>query len=84
MSDLDVKKFVDEQVKAVKEILGDEKALIAGSGGVDSTVSAVITRMAIGDNLACVFIDDNFMRLGEPERVKERLSSPPLNLPVRI
>ena len=84
MSDLDVKKFVEEQVKAVKEALGDEKALIAVSGGVDSTVSAVITHRAIGDNLACAFIDDNFMRLGEPERVKEMLSSPPLNLPVRI
>ncbi len=84
MSDLDVAKFVEEQVKAVKEVLGDEKALIAVSGGVDSTVSAVITHMAIGDNLACVFIDDNFMRLGEPERVKEMLSSPPLNLPVRV
>jgi len=84
MSDLDVKKFVEEQVKAVKEILGDEKTLIAVSGGVDSTVSAVITHRAIGDNLACVFIDDNFMRLGEPERVKEMLSSPPLSLPVRI
>jgi len=84
MSDLDVKKFVEEQVKAVKEVLGDEKALIAVSGGVDSTVSAVITHRAIGDNLACVFIDDNFMRLGEPERVKEMLSSPPLDLPVRI
>jgi GMP synthase (glutamine-hydrolysing) len=84
MPDIDVAKFVDEQVKAVKEALGDEKALIAVSGGVDSTVSAVITHMAIGDNLACVFIDDNFMRLGEPERVKEMLSSPPLNLPVRI
>ena len=84
MSDLDVTKFIDEQVKAVKEVLGDEKALIAVSGGVDSTVSAVITHRAIGDNLACVFIDDNFMRLGEPERVKEMLSSPPLSLPVRV
>ena len=69
MSVLDVAKFVEEQVKAVRDVLGDEKALIAVSGGVDSTVSAVITHRAIGDNLACVFIDDNFMRLGEPERV---------------
>jgi GMP synthase (glutamine-hydrolysing) len=84
MSDLDVKKFVAEQVKAVKAVLGDEKALIAVSGGVDSTVSAVITHRAIGDNLACVFIDDNFMRLSEPEKVKEMLSSPPLSLPVSI
>jgi GMP synthase (glutamine-hydrolysing) len=71
-------------VKIVQKILGDEKTLIAVSGGVDSTVSAIITHRAIGDNLACLFIDDNFMRLGEPKRVKEMLSSPPLNLPVRI
>ena len=84
MSDLDVAAFVDGQVKAVKEALGDERALIAVSGGVDSTVSAVITHRALGDNLACVFIDDNFMRLEEPERVKAMLSSPPLNLPVKV
>ena len=84
MSDLDVQNFVNEQVNAVREVLGNEKALIAVSGGVDSTVSAIITYRAIGDNLICVFIDDNFMRLGEPERVKQMLSSPPLNLPVKI
>jgi GMP synthase (glutamine-hydrolysing) len=84
MSDLDVAAFVKGQVEAVKEALGGAKALIAVSGGVDSTVSAVITHMAIGDNLACAFIDDNFMRLGEPERVKAMLSGSPLNLPVRI
>jgi GMP synthase (glutamine-hydrolysing) len=84
MSELDVASFVDGQVKAVKEALGDERALIAVSGGVDSTVSAVITHRALGDNLVCVFIDDNFMRLGEPEKVKAMLSSPPLNLPVKV
>ena len=84
MSDLDVEKFVEGQIEEIKKALGGEKALIAVSGGVDSTVSAVLTHRAIGDNLACVFIDDNFMRLGEPERVKGMLSSPPLNLPVRI
>jgi len=84
MSDLDVAAFVDGQVKAVKEALGDERALIAVSGGVDSTVSAVITHRALGDNLACVFIDDNFMRLEEPERVKAMLSAPPLSLPVKV
>ena len=84
MSDLDVAAFVEGQVKAVKKALGDERALIAVSGGVDSTVSAVITHMALGDNLVCVFIDDNFMRLEEPERVKAMLSAPPLNLPVKV
>ena len=84
MSDLDVEAFVQGQVEAVRDVLGTEKALIAVSGGVDSTVSAVITHRAIGDNLACVFIDDNFMRLGEPESVKAMLSAPPLSLPVKI
>jgi len=84
MSVFDPKLFVENQVAAVHAALGKEKVLIAVSGGVDSTVSAAITHMAISSNLACVFIDDNFMRLGEPERVWKLLSSPPLNLPVRI
>jgi GMP synthase (glutamine-hydrolysing) len=84
MSELEVEAFVDKQVKVIREILGKEKALIAVSGGVDSTVCAVLTHMAIGDNLICAFIDDNFMRLGEPESVKAMLSASPLNLPVKI
>jgi len=84
MSDIDVAAFVEGQVKAVREAMGDERALIAVSGGVDSTVSAVITHRALGDNLVCVFIDDNFMRLKEPERVRAMLSTPPLNLPVKV
>ena len=84
MEDFDVSAFIDLQVQAIKEALGDEKALVAVSGGVDSTVSAVLTRRAIGDNLVCVFIDDNFMRLGEAEQVKKMLSAEPLNLPVEV
>ena len=84
MSDLDVSAFVERQVDAVHRAIGDEKTLIAVSGGVDSTVSAVIARRAIGGNLVCVFIDDNFMRLGEPEAVKSILSSPPLSLPSEV
>ena len=84
MSELDVEAFVQRQVDAIREALGDEKALIAVSGGVDSTVCAVLTHMAIGGNLICAFIDDNFMRLGEPERVRAMLSASPLSLPVKI
>ena len=84
MSDIDVKAFVDKQVEAVKGVLGEERALIAVSGGVDSTVCAVLTHLAIGDNLICAFIDDNFMRLGEPDRVRAMLSAPPLSLPVKV
>ncbi len=84
MEDFDVSAFIDLQVQAIKETLGDEKALVAVSGGVDSTVSAVLTHRAIGDNLICAFIDDNFMRLGEAEHVKSLLSSEPLSLPVVV
>jgi GMP synthase (glutamine-hydrolysing) len=84
MSDFDVHRFVDDQIDAVRKALGPERALIAVSGGVDSTVAAIITHRAIGDNLICAFIDDDFMRLGEPERVKKILSAPPLDLPVKI
>lgn len=84
MPDMDVRLFVEEQVKVVRKALGKEKALIAVSGGVDSTVSAAITHKAIGDNLVCAFIDDGFMRLGEPEKVKAVLSAPPLGLQVKV
>jgi len=76
--------FVEKQVKEIKQIIGDERTLIAVSGGVDSSTCAVLTHMAIGDNLICVILDDAFMRLGEPEMVAEVLSNPPLNLPVKI
>ena len=81
---LEVSAFVEGQIEAVRSVLGGERALIAVSGGVDSTVSAVITYRAIGENLVCVFIDDDFMRLGEPDTVKATLSELPLNLPVKI
>lgn len=76
--------FIDDKTREIRRILGKEKAIIACSGGVDSTTGAVLTRLAIGDNLICVFMDTNFMRLGEPERVVGMLSEPPLGLPVRL
>lgn len=76
--------FIEAQTIELAKSLGNEKAIIACSGGVDSTTCAVLTRRAIGDNLICVFIDTNFMRLGEPERVATRLSSSPLELPIRV
>lgn len=78
------KDFVERQIREIRRIIGDGRALIAVSGGVDSSTCAVLTHMAIGDNLICVILDDAFMRLNEPERVAETLSNPPLNLPIRI
>ncbi len=84
MEDFDVSVFIEQQIQGIKDQLQNEKALVAVSGGVDSTVSALIAYKAIGDNLVCVFIDDNFMRLGETENVRSILTSEPLNLPLRI
>jgi len=77
-------KFVKRQVDKIRSDVGDAKALVTVSGGVDSTTSAVLTYRAIGENLTCIFLDDAFMREGEPEKVAELLSAPPINLPVRI
>ena len=84
MSEFDPEKFINERVDQIREIVGDARALIAVSGGVDSTTCAALTHAAIGDNLLCVILDDAFMREGEPERVAQLLSQPPLGLPVEI
>lgn len=80
----DPKTFVEKQVKEIRSVIGSSKALVAVSGGVDSSTCAVLTHMAIGDNLICVILDDGFMRLNETETVADALSRPPLNLPVKI
>ncbi len=76
--------FVEKRVKEIRRVLGGERALIAVSGGVDSSVCAVLTHRAIGENLLCVLLDDAFMREGEPEKVAKVLSKPPLSLPVKV
>jgi len=76
--------FVNKQVIEIREAVGSERALIAISGGVDSTTCAVLTHRALGGDLLCTMLDDAFMRTGEPERVSEILSRPPLKLPIRI
>ena len=84
MNDFDPKDFVEKQIKAIKKVIGRERALIAVSGGVDSTTCAVLTHRALGENLLCVILDTAFMREGEPEKVAQILSQPPLNLPMKV
>ena len=76
--------FVEKQVEEIRKGIGNKRALIAVSGGVDSTTCAALTHRALGENLLCVMLDDAFMRQGEPERVAQLLSQPPLNLPVKV
>lgn len=84
MNDFEPKDFVEQQTKAIKKVVGEERALIAVSGGVDSTTCAMLTHLALGENLLCVIIDTAFMREEEPEKVAYVLSQPPLNLPTKV
>ena len=61
--------FIDEQVTAIREQVGDGKVLLALSGGVDSSVCAALLIKAIGDQLVCVHVNHGLLRKGEPEQV---------------
>nr|WP_304123853.1 glutamine-hydrolyzing GMP synthase [Mailhella massiliensis] len=65
------KAFIDEQVKALREQIGDKKVLLALSGGVDSSVVAALLIKAVGQQLVCVHVNHGLLRKGEPEQVIE-------------
>jgi GMP synthase (glutamine-hydrolysing) len=74
--------FVEEQIEKIRQQVGDKKVIAALSGGVDSTVAAVLTYKAIGDNLIPIFIDHGLLREGEREEVERNLKG--LGLPLRV
>lgn len=61
--------FIETAVKELKKQLGDEKVVLGISGGVDSSVAAVILNKAIGENLTCIFVDNGLLRKNEFESV---------------
>ena len=63
--------FIEEQVKKLKEQIGEDKVLLALSGGVDSSVVAALLIRAIGKQLVCVHVNHGLLRKGEPEQVVE-------------
>jgi GMP synthase (glutamine-hydrolysing) len=63
--------IVEEQVTAIREQVGNGRAICGLSGGVDSAVAAALVQRAIGDRLTCVFVDHGLLRKGEAEQVEE-------------
>ena len=66
-----ISSFVDDSIKYLKEKIGNKKALCALSGGVDSSVAAVLLSKAIGKNLTCIFVDHGLLRKNEGDEVEK-------------
>lgn len=67
--------YVDIAVQNIREQVGSDNVICALSGGVDSSVAAVLVHKAIGDQLTCVFVDHGFLRLGEVEQVVDTFTN---------
>ena len=72
--------FIDNTVEALKRQLGDDKVILGLSGGVDSTVAAVLINKAIGSNLTCIFVDNGLLRKNEFEEVLDSYKEMGLNV----
>ncbi len=72
--------FVESTVKDLKDKLGNDKVVLGLSGGVDSSVAAVLLHKAIGKNLTCIFVDNGLLRKGEYETVLESYKGMGLNV----
>ncbi|MBW2173438.1 MAG: glutamine-hydrolyzing GMP synthase [Deltaproteobacteria bacterium] len=65
-----MKSFIRESVQEMRSVIGDKKVILGLSGGVDSSVAALLIHRAIGKQLTCVFVDNGLLRQGEAEQVK--------------
>ncbi|WP_027136783.1 glutamine-hydrolyzing GMP synthase [Gaetbulibacter saemankumensis] len=72
--------FVEETVEAIKEKVGNDKVVLGLSGGVDSTVAAVLLNKAIGENLYCIFVNNGLLRKNEFESVLNQYKGMGLNV----
>ena len=74
-----ISSFVEESIAKLKEKIGDKKALCALSGGVDSSVAAVLLSKAIGKNLTCIFVDHGLLRKNEGDEVEDVFKNQDIN-----
>jgi GMP synthase (glutamine-hydrolysing) len=74
--------FVDDATKRIRERVGDGRVVCGLSGGVDSTVAALIIHRAIGDQLTCILVDNGVLRLDEAAQIRKRFEK--LKLPLRF
>ena len=74
-----ISSFVEDSIAKLKEKIGDKKALCALSGGVDSSVAAVLLSRAIGKNLTCIFVDHGLLRKNEGDEVEEVFKNQDIN-----
>lgn len=79
---MDIKKFIEERIREIKNTVGNGSAISALSGGVDSSTCTILASRALGKRLKVIFIDDGLMREGEPDEVKGIFSG--LEIPVEI
>lgn len=71
----ELKDFIAHQIDSIKEKVGDKQVILGLSGGVDSSVAAVLIQRAIGNQLTCIFVDTGLLRLNEGEMVMEAYGS---------
>lgn len=72
--------FVEQTIKSLKEQIGDENVVLGLSGGVDSSVAAVLLHRAIGKQLHCIFVNNGLLRKNEYEQVLEQYKTMGLNV----
>jgi GMP synthase (glutamine-hydrolysing) len=82
LEDLDVSAFIDEQVSAIRNVVGSGQAVNALSGGVDSSAVTLLGHRALGDQLRTIFVDNGLMRQDEPQHIQQLFAD--LGVPVEI
>lgn len=75
--------FIEDQLKLIREKVGSAKVICGLSGGVDSSVAAVLIHQAIGDQLQCIFVDHGMLRKNEAEQV-EKLFREHYHIPLKV